>query len=148
MTHQRDELNALGERAGGKKKNFVGDWHGFFGASGLVRFGRLGWRCSGRAFCARRCRGFTGSGRTRGFFFAIDERFQVEGRQIAIGNRVGTKAIEGWLQHDAEAAEIGFLRVGEAIGILIEDGLEAEIGFGLALRGKFGRRGLRLWGLQ
>src|SRR5439155_17027095 len=82
------------------------------------------------------------------FFVAIDERFQVQSRQVAIADGVGANAIEWRLCENAEALEIVLLRVGKAIAVLADDGLEASVGFGLALRRKFGCIGRTLEGLR
>jgi hypothetical protein len=89
--------------------------------SGLSWNGRL-WRC-GR------------------LFVAIDQWFQIESREVTVGNIVSAKAIKRRLNELAKALDIGFLRVGKAVGILGEDGLVAGLGFGLALRGKIGSAG-------
>jgi len=70
--------------------------------------------------------------------FALDQRFQVERRPIAIFERIGAQAIERWLRQGAKSAKVGLLRVGEAAAVLVENGLNARFDFGVAFRRKLG----------
>src|ERR1700722_4300584 len=99
--------------------------------SSLSMVNRLSWFRGRRRI---RWRGwFRGSGSGRGgFLVAIDEGLQIESRQVTVGYWVGANVIERQLKRDAQTPQIGFLCFGKAVRVLVENGLEAEVSFGLA----------------
>src|ERR1700675_2508387 len=81
----------------------------------------------------RSVRGFSDARILERILFALEQRFEIQAGAVAIFGRVRAQTVERRLRQSAKPADVCLLRIGEAAGVLAEDGLNARFDFSVAL---------------